>query len=146
MRPATDRRLPLGSVTGAVTRSRAFTAEVLADWGWLPAAAGGERRAVADDVLLVVSELVTNAVRHGGGRIELRLRPSPPGLRVEVSDGSTEPPVLRYDDDPAVPGRHGLRVVALLSWDWGSVPAAGGKTVWSEIAAPPAAAAGRRPD
>ncbi|MFI6848930.1 ATP-binding protein [Kitasatospora sp. NBC_00085] len=138
MPPAADQRsLALVSGRGAVTRSREFTRAALFDWGWLPAA-GDERRAVAEDVLLVVSELVTNAARHAGGPIELRLRHSPSGLRVEVSDESPEPPVLRSNDDPAVPGRHGLRVVALLSWAWGSVPDAGGKTVWSEIAAPPA--------
>ncbi|WP_327675402.1 ATP-binding protein [Kitasatospora sp. NBC_00458] len=145
MPPDAERSLALRSATGAVTRSRAFTREALVDWGWLPAA-GGERKAVAEDVLLIVSELVTNAARHVGGPIELRLRRSPSGLRVEVSDESPEPPVLRRNDDPAVPGRHGLRVVALLSWAWGSVPGARGKTVWSEISAPPAAGAGRHPD
>ncbi|WP_245204766.1 ATP-binding protein [Kitasatospora sp. RG8] len=127
----------LDHVPGVVVKSREFTCAALLDWGWLPAAEG-ERRAVAEDVLLIVSELVTNAAMHAGGPIELRLRRSPAGLRVEVSDTSPELPVLRRTKDPTAPGGYGLRVVALLSWAWGSASDPSGKTVWSEIAAPPA--------
>ncbi|MEV4562016.1 ATP-binding protein [Kitasatospora sp. NPDC049285] len=131
------RRLALGQATGPVSESRAFTRAALLDWGWLPAPEG-ERRTVAEDVLLIVSELVTNAALHAGGPVELRLRHLPAGLRVEVSDLSPEPPVLRSRRDPSVPGGYGLRVVALLSWAWGSSPEEVGKIVWSEIASPPA--------
>jgi anti-sigma regulatory factor (Ser/Thr protein kinase) len=47
----------------------------------------------ADDVALVVSELATNAVLHGGGRTGVDIPPLEEGLRIEVRDGSRVPPV-----------------------------------------------------
>ncbi|MET9618637.1 ATP-binding protein [Kitasatospora indigofera] len=135
------RRLVLASGQGAVGRCRAFARDALARWDW-PPAADGERGEVARDVLLVVSELVTNAAQHADGPIELSLTRSVVGVRVEVADCSPELPVLRRGGDPVLPGGHGLRVVDLLSWSWGSRSREHGKSVWSEIAAP---TAGRRP-
>jgi hypothetical protein len=129
------RRLVLRGPDGAVARSREFTRAVLHDWGWLPAPPG-ERLMRAEDVLLMVSELVTNACLHAGGPHELLLRRLGPVLRVEVSDGSQQSPVLRTVRDPALPGGHGLRVVDRLSLAWGSVPTSWGKTVWLETVAP----------
>ncbi|GGV23144.1 ATPase [Kitasatospora herbaricolor] len=130
------RRLVLTTGGGSVGRCREFARDALIHWGWTPTDEG-ERGAVARDVLLVVSELVTNAAQHADGPVELSLTRSVLGLRVEVADCNPEPPVLRRGG-PALPGGHGLRVVDLLSWTWGSRPHAHGKTVWSEIAAPPA--------
>ncbi|MCX5208528.1 ATP-binding protein [Kitasatospora sp. NBC_00240] len=137
------RRLVLASGGGAVGRCREFAREALTRWDWAPAA-DGERGEVARDVLLIVSELVTNAAQHADGPIELSLTRSTTGLRVEVADCSPEPPVLRRGADPVLPGGHGLRVVDLLSWSWGSRVHEHGKTVWSEIAAPPAELRRRR--
>ena len=61
--------------------SRAFVAEALADLGL-------DRRLV-DDVVLLVSELVTNAIIHGRPPIELRLRRRRRHLLLEVDDGAT---------------------------------------------------------
>ncbi|MEU2432693.1 ATP-binding protein [Streptomyces sp. NPDC007861] len=95
-----------------------------------------ERLAVAEDVLMVVSELVTNACLHTEGPQELVLHCTPERLRIEVSDGSPVPPRPRPHADPALPGGHGLVVLARLARAWGSVPRGTGKTVWAEIAAP----------
>ncbi|MEV8093125.1 ATP-binding protein [Kitasatospora sp. NPDC085879] len=130
------RRLALYETRGAVQHCREFTNEALRDWGWLPAA-DGERLAVAEDVLLMVSELVTNACLHAGGPRELVLHRTGGGLRVEVSDGSAEPPVLQTDRPRSLPGGHGLRVVDRLAVAWGSVPRPLGKTVWLEVEVPP---------
>ncbi|MER6997922.1 ATP-binding protein [Streptomyces sp. NPDC000410] len=95
-----------------------------------------ERRAVAEDVLMVVSELVTNACLHAGGPTQLVLHCTAERLRIEVTDASPVPPRPRPRADPALPGGHGLVVLGRLARAWGSVPSGSGKAVWAEIAAP----------
>lgn len=83
------RRLSLSGASGIVPLARDFTREALHAWGWLPAATA-DRRAAAEDVLLVVSELVTNACLHAEGPdgIILYFGDSPANkvLRIEVAD------------------------------------------------------------
>lgn len=90
-------------------------------------------RAVAmpslDTVLVLTSELVTNAVLHGVGPVQLRLTLSADAVRVEVQDESAQHPVRRNPDREAPHGR-GLLLVDALSVDWGVEPAGAGKTVW----------------
>ncbi|SOB88543.1 ATP-binding protein [Streptomyces sp. 1331.2] len=130
------RLLALAGSRGAVQRSREFSREALADWHWLPAA-DEEQQAVAEDVLLMVSELVTNACLHApGGPSELRLDWDGSRLRVEVADDSPVPPRLLRAAEPGRPGGYGLRVVDRLSRAWGCVPEGGGKRVWLEVSAP----------
>ncbi|WP_405711017.1 ATP-binding protein [Streptomyces xanthophaeus] len=128
------RRLVLGGATaGVVSRCRDFTRQALADWQWQ-----GRPEAV-EDVLLLVSEVVTNACLHAGGPRELVLRHSPERLRIEVSDDSPELPRRRPPGDRALPGGHGLIVLERLARSWGSVPTADGrpgKTVWLDVRAP----------
>ncbi|AWZ04592.1 MULTISPECIES: ATP-binding protein [unclassified Streptomyces] len=52
----------------------------------------------ADTVILVVSELVTNALRHGGGAYVLRLAAHPDTVEVSVEDSSPRPPRMRTPD------------------------------------------------
>lgn len=127
------RRLVLGGgTTGVVTRCRDFTRHALADWRW-PAGQEAE-----EDVLLLVSEVVTNACLHAGGPRELVLRHGPGGLRVEVSDDSRELPSPR-PPDRGRPGGHGLVLLQRLARDWGCAETPPGKTVWLEVPAPPTA-------
>lgn len=60
------RRLSFEGESGVVPLARDFARQALHAWGWLPAE-GADRRAAAEDVLLVVSELVTNACLHAEG-------------------------------------------------------------------------------
>ncbi|MFE2722084.1 ATP-binding protein [Kitasatospora sp. NPDC059327] len=137
------RRLALYGSDGAVRRCRDFTRGALADWEWLPAH-DEDRRAAAEDVLLMVSELVTNACLHvAGGPRELRLCWDGVVLRAEVVDPSPVAPLLRHPADPGRPGGYGLRVVNRLARAWGSLPEGEGKTVWLEVLAPPAPREGR---
>ncbi|MFG2916867.1 ATP-binding protein [Kitasatospora sp. NPDC048298] len=132
------RRLVLGGSVGAVQRSREFSRRALVSWHWLPAV-DEDRRAAAEDVLLMVSELVTNACLHApGGPRELRLHWDGARLRVEVADASPVPPRLRPYATMSRPGGHGLRVVDRLAAAWGSRPEDGGKQVWLEVSRPPA--------
>ena len=75
----------------------------------------------ADDAVLLVSELVTNAVKYGGeGPVELQLERSDQQLRIAVRDrGGPGPlPEMREADDGAE-GGHGLRLVYVLADRWG---------------------------
>ncbi|WP_426367557.1 ATP-binding protein [Streptomyces sp. E-08] len=137
--PGQVRRLVLHGSRGVVSRCRDFTARALADWGWIPAD-GEEAEERVEDVLLLVSEVVTNACLHAGGPEELVLRHGDGLLRVEVYDASPEHPHIRVPRSAALPGGHGLLVLNRLAGAWGSRdkgPGAVGKVVWLEIGAPP---------
>ncbi|WP_406209574.1 ATP-binding protein [Kitasatospora sp. NBC_01560] len=137
--PATGqtRRLTLSGVPGVVGRCRDHTRSALEDWGWLPTA-DPDQQARADDVLLLVSELATNACRHAGGPDQLVLAASAGTLRIEVLDGSDTPPRPRVPHSPLHAGGHGLHTVALLASRWGHLPRVDGpgKAVWVEIDLP----------
>jgi hypothetical protein len=135
--PEPVRRLALSGESGIVPRARDFTRQALHDWGWLPAATA-DRRAAAEDVLLVVSELVTNACLHAGGPEELRLLRNGKALRLEVVDGGSGEPAPRSPHRAGRPGGHGMFIVQRLCLDWGVIRDAErpGKTVWAELAAP----------
>ncbi|MFD7553818.1 ATP-binding protein [Streptomyces sp. NPDC059835] len=117
-----------------VTRCRDFTERALTDWGWLPASDPDAE--AAEDVLLLVSELVANARLHGNGPSSLLLRRAGDGLRIEVTDRSQTLPVLQPRSHPARPGGHGLVIVDRLARRWGAEPLDGGKRVWLEVSAP----------
>ncbi|MGA6160081.1 ATP-binding protein [Stenotrophomonas sp. NPDC087984] len=131
------RRLALIGASGAVPRARDFTREALRDWGWLPAATA-DHRAAAEDVLLVVSELVTNACLHAEGPEELRVSCNAKVLRLEVVDLGAGTPAPRTPHRAGRPGGHGMFIVQRLCLDWGVVRnvEGSGKTVWAELAAP----------
>jgi serine phosphatase RsbU (regulator of sigma subunit)/anti-sigma regulatory factor (Ser/Thr protein kinase) len=87
---------------------------------------------LVDDIELVTTELVTNAVLHGGGLVRFHLRALPNGLRIEVADSTTEGPVLVPGAEDAGTGR-GLVLVAKLAERWGIERAPSGKTLWAEV-------------
>ncbi|MFD3557915.1 ATP-binding protein [Streptomyces goshikiensis] len=121
------RRLDLRGVRGAVGKGRDFTRQALRDWGW-------DRRETAEDALLVVSELVTNAGLHAHGCHELVLTAGE-GLRIEVVDGDTAPPRPQAVRRLGVPGGRGLYIVQRLADRWGSRAHGTGKVVWAEFGA-----------
>ncbi|WP_097867210.1 ATP-binding protein [Streptomyces sp. rh34] len=131
------RTLSLGQAAGIVPTARDFARQALHDWGWLPASTA-DRRAAAEDVLLVVSELVTNACLHAEGPEELRIGHTSKVLRVEVVDRGAGQPAPRTPHRAGRPGGHGMFIVQRLCLDWGVLrtPDAPGKTVWAELAAP----------
>ncbi|MFJ9927440.1 Histidine kinase-like ATPase domain-containing protein [Streptomyces misionensis] len=131
------RRLELRGESGVVPLARDFTRQALYAWGWLPAAAA-DRRAAAEDVLLVVSELVTNACLHAEGPDELVLTCDNKVIRLEVSDRGTGQPAPRNPHRAGRPGGHGMFIVQRLCLDWGVLRSPGrpGKTVWAELGAP----------
>lgn len=93
-----------------------------------------ELEALVDTVELLVSELVTNALRYGEGEIRLRLLRDRT-LVCEVWDSGLVQPRRRRARDTDEGGR-GLQLVGLLSAAWGSRRTPRGKTVWFELALP----------
>ncbi|MFJ8534415.1 ATP-binding protein [Streptomyces sp. NPDC093591] len=131
------RRLGFEGQSGVVPLARDFARQALYAWGWLPAATA-DQRAAAEDVLLVVSELVTNACLHAEGPDELWIACDNKVIRIEVSDKGTGQPAPRTPHRAGRPGGHGMFIVQRLCLDWGVVrtPGVAGKTVWAELGAP----------
>ncbi|MEW2076170.1 SpoIIE family protein phosphatase [Streptomyces sp. NPDC013433] len=104
-----------------VAAARQWTTDMLTVWGL---------DEIAFITELVVSELVTNAIRYGAPPIQLRLIRDRT-LICEVADASSTSPHLRrahvYDE-----GGRGLLLVAQLTQRWGSRQTDGGKTIWAE--------------
>ncbi|HZG05677.1 MAG TPA: sodium/proline symporter PutP [Streptomyces sp.] len=115
----------LPSDPAVVADARAFVTRQLSEWNM-------------DDLLftteLIVSELVTNAIRHATGPITLRLIRER-ALICEVSDTSSTSPRLRHARTTDEGGR-GLLIIAQLTRRWGTRYTAEGKTIWTEQAAP----------
>jgi anti-sigma regulatory factor (Ser/Thr protein kinase) len=92
-----------------------------------------------DDVSLLVTELVTNAVRHGGAAtdrpLQVEFRRQADRIRVEVVDPGTdfEPPAPRSSGRPS--GGWGLFLVDQVAERWGVRPAPSGTGVWFELPA-----------
>jgi len=140
---------PSDDVALLLARTRALGGDRVATWDIEPdpARVAGARQAATDRLAawgleeeafvteLVVSELVTNAIRYGQPPIQLRLIRDR-ALICEVSDGSSTSPHLRrahaYDE-----GGRGLLLVAQLTQRWGSRQTGSGKTIWAEQPLPP---------
>ncbi|MGW7576133.1 ATP-binding protein [Streptomyces sp. NPDC054765] len=113
----------------SVPLAREFVRAALRDWGV------GER---ADAVLLCVSELTTNALRHGvppGRGFQLYVWPPAGGvLRLEVHDSGDGWPRVRTGAGPVDEGGRGLLLVEALADKWGVGERRPGKIVWCEFA------------
>lgn len=94
-----------------------------------------------DIVVLLTSELVTNAVIHGGphaagAELGLEVTLTAGGVRVEVSDGGAGVPAVDGTGRDGLSGR-GLLMVQALARQWGVRPELAGKSVWFEVDALP---------
>lgn len=105
----------------AVATARAHAVRQLADWNLTGDSLPTE---------IIVSELVTNAIRHGAPPVQLRLIKDRT-LTCEVSDTSPAAPHLRHARTVDEGGR-GLFIVAQLAQHWGTRYAEHGKTIWTE--------------
>ena len=106
----------------------------------LLAQALGERVAEPElaNAQLLLSELVTNSVRHSGvpagAELVVRLRVWDGGCRIEVEDPGHDGAIAPRSRDPVEPGGMGLHMVQSLSERWGLARAAGGPTrVWAQL-------------
>jgi sigma-B regulation protein RsbU (phosphoserine phosphatase) len=99
-----------------------------------------------DEALLLVTELVTNAIVHAGTEIELRIDTSPGGLRVEVIDRSPGSlPVMKPAPSETREGGRGVFLLDALATEWGTRHFGEGKSVWFQLGPPiePVAATAR---
>lgn len=122
-----ERQIALPGELTSVRQGRLFARDVVRGWGL---------DGLADDVQLATSELITNAVRHAGTDVVLRVRLDR-NLTVEVQDSHPElrRPEVAADDVLATSGR-GLHIVAAVSSDWGIRRVRDGKTVWFTLPLP----------
>lgn|GEM_PF-1749091 len=119
-----QRRLKLPRSAGAPAAARQFLARLLSRHGL------SER--ARENALLVCSELVSNAYRHGVGEIELRVRLLRDRLRIEVIDeGRDRAPAVREQADDQV-GGWGLQIVDQVALQWGVFE--GTTHVWADLA------------
>jgi anti-sigma regulatory factor (Ser/Thr protein kinase) len=125
-RPAKSARIALPRSPASVGTARRFIEARIAAWSF-PEPTGSQ-------LVLIASELVTNAVLHARTELTLVLELRDGRVRISVEDRSTAPPTLRHYRTDALTGR-GLGVVAALSDSWGISTAADSKVVWAEVAA-----------
>ncbi|MES4887305.1 SpoIIE family protein phosphatase [Streptomyces sp. NPDC096012] len=139
---------PKDDVALLIARTRALPAGNVADWDVPrdPAAVSGMRLAVSEKLEewglselgfgmeLVLSELITNAIRYGSEPIHVRLIHDRT-LTCEVADGSSTSPHLRHAETTDEGGR-GLFLVSQLTERWGTRYTPHGKVIWAELAVP----------
>ncbi|MEV6113272.1 SpoIIE family protein phosphatase [Streptomyces sp. NPDC052109] len=139
---------PTDDIALLIARTRVLPPERVADWDVPgdPAAVSGMRAAVSEKLAewglselgfgmeLVLSELITNAIRYGSDPIHVRLIHDRT-LICEVADGSSTSPHLRYAATTDEGGR-GLFLVAQLAERWGTRYTPQGKVIWAELAVP----------
>lgn len=105
--------------------------------GWITAfvAEHGGGDALRDDAALVVSELVTNSLRHGAGTVMMRASFVDGRLNIAVTDsGDALPQQLPIDAERI--GGLGLHIVERVAEEWGVAPFPGGKTAWAVLTDP----------
>jgi anti-sigma regulatory factor (Ser/Thr protein kinase) len=85
-----------------------------------------------DLVVLLVSELATNAIRHAGSIFDVWVEVLLPCVRVGVDDPSPVIPAPRAADNTALGGR-GLALIEAMADRWGAETTSGGKRIWFEI-------------
>ncbi|MER6031753.1 SpoIIE family protein phosphatase [Streptomyces sp. NPDC001851] len=139
---------PVDDVALLIARTRVLPAGNVADWDVPrdPAAVSGMRAAVSAQLdawglsdlgfgmELVLSELITNAIRYGSDPIHVRLIHDR-RLICEVADASSTSPHLRYAATTDEGGR-GLFLVSQLAERWGTRYTDQGKVIWAELAVP----------
>ncbi|MEE1742900.1 MULTISPECIES: SpoIIE family protein phosphatase [unclassified Streptomyces] len=139
---------PKDDVALLIARARAIPPDHVADWDvpFDPAAVAGMRAAVAEQVddwglselafatELLLSELITNAIRYGSAPVTVRLLYDRT-LTCEVADSSSTSPHLR-DAAAMDEGGRGLFLVAQLAERWGTRYTLQGKVIWAEMPLP----------
>lgn len=120
-------RVRLPPEPSSAGEARRFARGALGRWGC--------SEDVEDTVLLLLSEVVSNAVLHARTELEVNIAARPAQVRVEVVDGDTSPIHRRTSTAEAQSGR-GTELIEVLAEAWGTDRLTTGKRVWFEVAAP----------
>jgi anti-sigma regulatory factor (Ser/Thr protein kinase) len=118
---------PLHTAASAARDARQTVRAALAQW---------QIPGCLDDALLIVTELVSNALRHGAAPIELDLRLTDQTLRIAVSDALPARAPTPLQSDTAQASGRGLLLIAATSARWGWDTGRQSKTVWAEMDCP----------
>lgn len=113
----------LPPVAASAGNARKLASQALEQWGLA---------AAEETTLLLLTELISNGVRHANTTLSLLVTFDGSRLHVGLRDSDTHPPSLT----PSSPRSHhgwGLRLVSLLSSDWGTDVEPDGKTVWFDL-------------
>jgi hypothetical protein len=122
-----DHRIVLPALPSSAAEARRVARSTLDEWDL------SGRPGLVDTVSLLVTELVSNGVRHAQTQLELSLTLDGSCLRIAVTDGDPHPPVARVRQELSV-GGWGLALIDSLSTEWGTdIDDNRGKTVWFEI-------------
>ena len=114
----------LDADTASAGQARRFVDQVLSRW---------RCDAVLDDVKLLVSELVTNAVVHAHSEVEVAVRLLADSIRIEVVDRGTASTLLPTEPAQDAESGRGLLLVESMASAWGVEPLDHGKSVWFEV-------------
>ncbi|MFC4534579.1 ATP-binding protein [Sphaerisporangium dianthi] len=110
----------------SVRRARQFAQDLL-----------GEGHPAMDDVVLVVSELVTNSITHSlsgeRGTVTLTIGNSDNAVRVEVTDEGSAASAPHMRDEPDAEGGRGLQIINILAKEWGVTHRGTNVTTWCEL-------------
>ena len=121
-------RWRLASAPGSSAAARARVTEVCQDW---------QLTALIDDAHLIVTELISNGVRHAGGDLELAIAVRERFLHLSVGDGSPQLPRRSLPDPVSREGGRGLLLLDGIATAWGSMSTGAGKVVWATLRIPP---------
>ncbi|MFE7763067.1 ATP-binding protein [Streptomyces sp. NPDC057438] len=128
------------TIPSCESRFPAVTASIAAARHWVrdcvEAGAPLRQRRMLQTIELLVSELMTNAIRHGAGPPLIRLTWNDRLLRIAVSDYSNRWPRTRATKNTE-PSGFGMQLLERLSQRWGVTPRHPGKTVWAELSLAP---------
>ena len=116
--------LTLPATLTSVRRARRFVSQHCGSFGMTEDG--------CQEVLLLTSELVTNAILHGRSEVRIEVACVDFHVRVTVHDENSRKPVMVAEDPDALDGR-GIALVAALSSAWGVDEEPSGKSVWFEL-------------
>ncbi|MEV6804640.1 ATP-binding protein [Streptomyces sp. NPDC051129] len=123
--PSCESRFP--AVTASIAAARHWVRDCVEGFG------GSLRQhPMIPTAELLISELITNAIRHGAGPPLIRLAWNGQLLRIAVSDDSDRQPRIRATSNTE-PGGFGMQLLERLALRWGVTPRHPGKTVWAEL-------------
>lgn len=127
--PSCESRFP--AVTASITAARHWVRDCVEGFG-----GSLHQHRMIQTAELLVSEMITNAIRHGAGPPLIRLTWNGRLLRIAVSDYSDSWPRMRVTKN-TTPGGFGMQLLERLAHRWGVTPRHPGKTVWAELSLAP---------